>query len=441
MRLCRLSAGAALIVAVWCATAPAGDDLAAWVEHHVDEIVGIYKELHRHPELSFHEEQTARRLAEWSRAEADSVTEGVGGHGVVAVMENGQGPTVMLRADMDGLPVVERTGLDYASQVRTKDRRGATVGVMHACGHDIHMANLVGVARWLNAHRGRWQGTVLLVFQPAEERGAGAQAMLSDGLFQRFPRPDYALALHVDPTLEAGRVACRPGFILANVDSVDITIHGRGGHGAHPYATIDPIVIAARLVLDLQTIVSREVKPIEPAVVTVGSIRAGTKHNIIPDSCHLQLTIRSYAESVRRHLHKSIQRKAEAAAASAGAPPPDVRVSEGTPSLWNDPDLVDRLAGVFRDVLGDENVQRGEPSMGGEDFSRYGKAGVPIMMFRLGAISRQRLDDYHRQGQTVPSLHSALFYPDPQATLATGMTAMISAAKHLLATPNDGPEP
>lgn len=430
-----------MILAASCSLAPGGEDLAAWVEHNVDDVVSIYKDFHRQPELSFHEQQTARRLAELLRVEADSVTEGVGGYGVVGVMKSGEGPTVMLRADMDGLPVVERTDLDYASQVLTKDKRGATVGVMHACGHDIHMANLIGVARWLNAHRSQWRGTVVMIFQPAEERGAGAEAMLNDGLFQRFPRPDYALALHVDPTLDAGRVACRSGFILANVDSVDITIHGRGGHGAHPYATIDPIVIAARFVLDLQTIVSREVKPIEPAVVTVGSIRAGTKHNIIPDTCHLQLTVRSYAEEVRRQLHESIQRKAEAAAAGAGAPPPDVRVSEGTPSLWNDPELVGRVAAVLRDVLGQDNVEQGEPSMGGEDFSRYGKAGVPIMMFRLGAISRQRLEDYRRQGQTVPSLHSALFYPDPRETLATGMTAMISATKDLLAAPDGTPEP
>lgn len=272
----------------------------------------------------------------------------------------------------------------------------------------------------------------MLIGQPAEERGAGAKAMLEDGLFERFPKPDFAVALHVDSTLAAGRVGYRPGYALANVDSVDITVHGKGGHGAQPHTTIDPIVQAAQLVLALQTIVSREVKPTEPAVVTVGSIHGGTKHNIIGNDCHLQITVRSYSDDVRQHLLEAIRRKALAVAMGAGAPEPTIRVSEGTPALKNDQQLALRLAKLFERELGADKVVESDPSMGGEDFSRYGLAGVPILMYRLGAVDARRLDRYQQLGQQPPSLHSSKFYPDIEETLTTGIVTMSAAVLDLL---------
>jgi hippurate hydrolase len=416
------------------------DELSDWVDEQLPGVVSLYRELHQAPELSLAEKKTAARMAHELQAVGIDVTQNVGGHGVVGVLKNGPGEVLLLRADMDALPVVEQTGLDYASQVRTVDDRGATVGVMHACGHDVHMANLVGVARYLATHRDAWSGTIVFLCQPAEEKGAGAAAMLADGLLARFPRPDFAVALHVFPETPTGKVGYLAGYAMANVDSVDITIKGRGGHGAIPHGTIDPIVIAARLVLDLQTIVSREVNPIEPAVVTVGSIHGGTKHNIIGDDCQLQLTVRSYSPKVREQLQDAIRRKAFAAAASANAPEPVVEVSEGTPSLYNDPQLTAHVAASLRRSLGDDNVSESEPSMGGEDFSRYGEAGVPICMFRLGAISQSRLDGYAEQGQSPPSLHSPLFYPDAEEALRTGIRGMAGVALDLL-SPSDRAQP
>jgi len=315
---------------------------------------------------------------------------------------------------MDALPVLEETGLPYASQVRVRDDHGATVGVMHACGHDMHMTNLVGAVRYLASHRQEWRGTLVAIFQPAEERGAGAKAMIEAGLLAKFPRPHFAIAMHVAPDMPAGNVGYRAGYAQANVDSVDITVQGRGGHGAYPHTTIDPIVIAARLVLDLQTIVSREIKPIEPAVITVGSIHGGTKHNIIGGTCHLQLTVRSYSPEVRRQLLDAIRRKSLAAAASANAPEPEISTTEGTPALFNDPQLVERIVPVMQVALGAEKLEEVEPSMGGEDFGRIGRAGVPIVMLKLGAVSQERLDQYQAEGAEGPSLHSPKFYPDPR---------------------------
>jgi hippurate hydrolase len=360
------------------------------------------------------------------------VATGVGGHGIVGLIHNGDGPTLMIRSDMDALPVTEETELVYASTATHTDASGRDVGVMHACGHDIHMTNLVGIARYLTAHRDRWQGTVMLLGQPAEERGAGAKAMLDDGLFKRFDKPEMAIALHVDALMETGKVGVRGGFTLANVDSVDIELKGKGGHGAYPQTTVDPVVAAAFLIVDLQTIVAREIAPTDPAVVTVGSIHGGTKHNIISDGCHLQLTVRSYSDSVRKHLLDAIARKAKAVAASFRAPEPEISISEGTPAMFNNPELAAKLAGVFRRELGDENVIEVEPSMGGEDFSRYGIAGVPILMFRLGSVDAQRLAGFARFDQSPPSLHSPLYYPDPEPTLTTGLRATIAAVEELL---------
>lgn len=410
----------------------ADDEPAAWTAKHLDELLTLYKHFHQHPELSLEERETAARLADELQAAGAQVTRGLGGHGVVGLLAKGKGPVLLIRTDLDALPVAEQTGLAYASTVKVKDSRGTETGVMHACGHDIHITSLIAVARYLNEHKHRWQGTVIFIGQPAEERGEGAKQMLDAGLFEKFPKPDYALAMHVDSNLAAGKVGYRAGYTLANVDSVDIKLHGRGGHGAFPHTTVDPIVQAARLILDLQTIVSREIKPTEPSVITVGSIHAGTKHNVISDECRLQLTVRSYSDEVRQHLLDAIRRKAAATAASSGAPEPTVTVSEGTPAMFNDEQLVERVVPVFRKTFGDERVVPSEQSMGGEDFSRYGLAGVPIFMFRVGTVDAKRLAGYERVGQQAPSLHSPLFYPDPEPTLATGVAAMAAAALDLL---------
>ena len=413
-----------------------GQGAGEWLDANLDSVVDFYTQIHRAPELSFEEEKTAARLAQAWRDAGFEVTPQVGGHGVVGVLKNGPGKTLMIRCDMDALPVVEATGVEYASKVRTTNKLGAVVGVMHACGHDIHMANATGLVRWAAANRDRWSGTLVVIGQPAEERGAGARAMLADGLFARFPRPDYAVALHVAADFPAGQVGYLAGYSQANVDSVDIVIKGRGGHGAYPHTTIDPIVIAARLVIDLQTIVSREIDPIEPAVVTVGSIHAGSKHNIISDECRLQLTVRSYSPQVRKQIAAAIRRKAKAAAEGAGAPEPEVDVSEGTPSLYNDPDLTERVAAAMGRELGGENVKPSQPTMGGEDFSRYGIAGVPICMFKLGSVLPERLAALTKDGAPPPSLHSPLYYPDPAPTLRTGIRSMAAVLEELLPASN-----
>jgi hippurate hydrolase len=422
-----------ITLALSLAAAAGGETPAQWAAKHASELVEVYREFHRHPELSLQEQQTAARLAEsWKQAGVE-VHRGIGGHGVVGLIKNGPGPTLMLRTDLDGLPVVENTGLAYASQEKVTSKDGTATGVMHACGHDIHITNLIGVAQFLASHKSDWSGTVMLIGQPAEERGEGAQRMIDDGLFTKFPKPDMALALHVDGTLETGKIGVRAGYSLANVDSVDVTMNGRGGHGAAPHATIDPIVQAAQLIVSLQTLVSRETNPVEPAVVTVGSIHGGTKHNVIPDTCKLQLTVRSYSDAVRQRLLDGIRRKANAVADGAGAPKPTIEVlDETTPALFNDEKLVERLTPIFRTALGDGNVVRSEQSMGGEDFSRYGRAGVPICMFRVGSVEPHRLAGLKRGGQEPPSLHSAVYYPDAEQTLVTGITAMTAATLDLL---------
>ena len=419
---------------LWAAEA---GDPKNWIADNLASLVELYRHLHQTPELSQKEKETSARMAKELRDVGVKVTTNVGGYGVVGVLANGTGKVLLLRSDMDALPVAEQTGLPYASKVRTQDPHGATVGVMHACGHDVHMANLVGVARYLAAHRAKWSGTIVFVFQPAEETSVGAEAMLRDGLLSRFPRPDFAVALHDSADLATGKISYRPGFTLANVDSVDVVVKGRGGHGANPESTIDPIVIAARLVVDLQSIVSREVKPIEPAVVTVGSIHGGTKHNIISDECRLQLTLRSLTPEVRQQLRDAVRRKAMAAAASAGAPEPMIEISEGTPALFNDPKLTEQVATILKRELGEDKVELGEPVMGGEDFGRFGKAGVPICMLRLGAVSQKRLDEFVARRQPPHSLHSPLFYPDIEETLAVGVPALAYVALDLLKPGSD----
>jgi hippurate hydrolase len=407
------------------------EEPAAWAKAHMDELGELYRHFHRHPELSFQEKETAARLAKELKTVGCDVSENVGGTGVVGILKNGDGKTLLLRTDLDALPVTEQTGLAYASQVKV-ELDDVETGVMHACGHDIHITNLIAAARWFAAHKDEWNGTLIFLGQPAEERGSGAKKMLDDGLFTRFPKPDYCLALHCDAELAAGKVGVRGGYALANVDSVDVTLIGKGGHGAYPHTTIDPIVMAAQFVLALQTIVSREIKPIEPCVITVGSIHGGTKHNIIGNDCHLQLTVRSYSDEVRKQLHDAIVRKAKAVAVGAGASAPKIVFSEGTPAMFNDEKLAVRVREVFVKQFGNDNIDDPEPSMGGEDFSQYGRAGVPILMFRLGTIDPARLTRMKQLGQTPPSLHSPLYYPDAEPTLITGLQATVVATLELL---------
>jgi amidohydrolase len=399
-------------------------------------LVELYIDLHRNPELSLHEEKTAAKLAERLRQLGFEVTAGVGGTGVVGVLRNGAGPTVMLRTELDALPVEEKTGLPYASVVRAKNDLGADVPVMHACGHDVHMTSWAGTAAAMARSRSRWHGTLVLIAQPAEEVVKGAKAMLADGLFSRFPKPDYVIALHDTPRLAAGKVGLTSGFAYSNSDSVDVTIFGKGGHGAAPQATVDPVVIAARTVLTLQTIVSRENNPLDPAVITVGSIHGGTKHNIIPDEVKLQLTVRSYRDEVRRHLLSAIERVVRAEAAAADAPQePAVTVIEGTRAVYNDPQLTARAADALRRVLGDGNVEQLAPEMASEDFSEYGHAGVPAVIFLLGAAEPAKLEQAQAGGPALPSLHSALFAPDRDPTLRTGVAAETAVLLDLLGKP------
>lgn len=411
-------------------------DPGEWAKKNLQPLVELYKELHANPELSNQEKETAARLAKIWKAEGFEVTQAIGGHGIVAVLKNGDGPTIMIRTDLDALPVTEQTNLVYGSKVKVKNAEGADVGVMHACGHDVHMTVATGAARYLAQNKDHWKGTLVLIGQPAEETGGGAKAMLEDGLFEKFPRPDYALAAHVDAGLASGMVGYRGGYMLANVDSVDVTLFGKGGHGAEPQSAIDPVVMAAEFILSLQSVVSRERKPTDPAVITVGAIHGGTKHNIIADSCDLKLTVRSYRDDTREALLAAIKRKAEAVTKSAGSDkPPEIRVSEGTPALYNDDQLAQRLVPIFKKAIGESNLILTEPVMGGEDFSRYGREGVPIHMFRLGSVEKRRLDRWRELGQTPPSLHSPMYYPDIDLTVATGIDAMATAAIELFRKP------
>jgi hippurate hydrolase len=409
----------------------------------VDEVNAVYSQsdalylyIHRHPELSFHEQQTAAKLASGLRELGYDVSTGIGRTGVVGVLKNGNGPVVMLRTELDALPVEEKTGLPYASTVRTKDDNGADVGVAHACGHDIHMAAWMATARIMANARNHWRGTLVMIGQPAEELGGGARAMLTDGLFTRFPRPDYAVAVHDDARYPAGIIGYHAGPILANVDTVSITIYGQGGHGARPETTIDPIVIAARTVLTLQTIVSRETSPLDPAVVTVGSIHGGTRPNIIPPEVKLELTVRSFTEPVRQHLLSAIDRITKAEAAAAGAPKePLIKRSEPAYSLVNDPEMAKRVTAALMRELGPERLRDVPPEMAAEDFSEYQRAGVPTLMLRIGAVEQTKYDTAMKSGSALPSLHSPLFAPDREPTIKAAAAAEVVALRELMPAP------
>ncbi len=416
-----------LILAVAIALVPSVSLADDWYDAQVPELLGLYKHLHTHPELSFKEKETSKTIAEELRKAGAEVTTGVGRLGVVGVIKNGKGPTILVRSDLDALPVTEATPLPFASKVQTVDDEGKTVGVMHACGHDIHMTCLVGVARWLSAHKDQWKGTVVLIGQPAEEKIGGAKEMLADGLYTRFPRPDYALALHVSHDLEVGKIAYTSGPAMASSTSVDVIVRGKGGHGAMPHNTVDPIVLSSLLVLDLQTIVAREVNPIHPAVVTVGSIHGGTKHNIISDRVQLQLTLRSFSEPVRAQLLEGIERRAKALAVAHKAPAPTITISDGTPPTINNPGLVAKVVPILKKALGEANLVEVEPTMGAEDFGLFEQGGVPIFMFRLGTIAPERLDKAKAAGEGMPSLHSPFYYPDAEPSIRNGIRAMTSA--------------
>jgi hippurate hydrolase len=419
--------------------------LEAAVDQEMPSLISFYEKLHRAPELSHFETATSAAVAAQLREAGFQVTEGVGkyedgsqGHGVVAVLENGKGPTLLIRSDLDALPVEEKTGLPYASQVRFRMPSGQEFPVMHACGHDIHMSALVGTARVLASMRKRWHGKLILIGQPSEETIDGASAMVRDGLYERFGRPDFALALHDWDDLPAGKIGLTSGFALAMSTQMDIVVRGVGGHGSKPEKTRDPIVLAAEIVLALQTIVSREISPFDQAVVTVGTIHGGTKRNIIPDEVKLELNIRTYKEAVRQKIIASVKRIAAGTAAAAGVPAdrmPLVTVSETefAPAVYNDPKLAQRIAGAFQRELGAGNVLDLPPVMGSEDFGQFGlDETIPVVMFRVGAVPPAKYEEAQRSGAPLPTLHSALFAPEPRATIETGVRAMSAAALELL---------
>jgi amidohydrolase len=426
--------------------ASAQQSLDAAIDREMGSLVETYKMLHAAPELSHREEKTSSFLANQLRQLGYTVTEHMGkferpewiGYGVVAVMKNGAGPTVLVRADIDALPVEEKTGLPYASKVRTKNDAGQDVGVMHACGHDIHITTLLGTAKMLAQLKDHWRGTLILIGQPAEETIDGARAMLKGGLYERFPKPDFALGLHDSPDFAVGEISLTPGYAMASATNVDIKIRGIGGHGSKPEATKDPIVLAAQIILALQTIVSRENSPLDPAVVTVGSIHGGTRYNIIPDEVNLQLTVRTFKEEVRQKILASIERITKGIAASAGLPnerAPIVKVSETevTTATYNDPALTERLTSVLMKALGQEKVIKGAPIMASEDFG-YLSLGqeIPSAYFFVGASDAAILKQSKATGVPLPSLHSALFAPLPGPTIRTGIKAMTSAVLDLM---------
>ncbi|MCX6952034.1 MAG: amidohydrolase [Verrucomicrobia bacterium] len=432
---------AALATATAAPDAALREAVAKKIAAEYPSLEAIYKDLHAHPELSFMETRTAALVARELRALGFEVTEKVGNTGVVAVMKNGPGRTVLLREDMDALPLLEKTSVPYASKAIVKDLAGKDSPAMHACAHDSHVTTLLGTARVLASVKDRWSGTLILVGQPAEEIGAGALAMLTDGLYTRFPVPDYVLGLHVWAGLPAGTVTYVPGPVTANVDSIDILVRGIGGHGSRPHMTKDPVVLASEIVLALQTIVSRELEPGTPAVVTVGTFHGGTKRNIIPDEVKLELTLRSYDDAVAAHLIASIRRIAENLARAAGVPAdrlPVVTAAEtNTPVCANNPALTQRLAGVWRDWLGEANVRSGQPLTVGEDFARYGRTThrVPICLWLVGATAPAEVDAAQRTGTVLPGNHSPLFAPVPEPTLKGAITSLSAAALDLLAKP------
>jgi amidohydrolase len=433
---------AALLPALLATSAPAAaDPLADQVRQDMPSLMAIYRDFHANPELSMQEVKSAAKLAAEAKKLGFEVTTGVGKTGVVAVMKNGPGPVLLMRADMDGLPVVEQTGLPFASKVKATSVAGVESGVMHACGHDTHMTAWVGAARRLVAMKDRWSGTLVMIAQPGEEIGTGAKAMLDDGLYTRFPKPTHALAFHDSASLPAGTIGYSVGPALANVDSVDIAVKGVGGHGAYPHTTKDPIVLASRIVSALQTIVSREVDPQEAAVVTVGSFHAGAKHNIISDEATMLLTVRSYNDETRRILLDGIRRIVRGEAIAAGVPEDrmpvvTIREKEYTPATFNTEALTASTAALFTQRFGADRVRQTRPVMGGEDFSRFHLADKSIesLIFWVGGVPRAQWDAAGGDPAKLPSLHSPFWAPDAEATISTATEAMVTAALGVLGT-------
>jgi hippurate hydrolase len=416
-------------------------------EAELPSLLTIYKDLHTHPELSTHEERSSAIVAKELKAAGCEVTERVGKYekpgvtcfGVIGVMKNGAGPTVLVRTDLDALPVHEETGVPYASTVTTKSDDGKDVPVMHACGHDIHMSTFIGTARALAKLKDKWHGTIIFVGQPAEETVGGAHALLKDGLYTRWPKPDYALALHDDAEIETGKIGVAEGYVYANVDSVDVTVRGVGGHGAYPHKTKDPIVLSAEMINAWQTIASRENNPIDPLVITVGSIHGGTKHNIIPDEVKMQLTVRTYKKEVRDKVLAAIDRIAKGCATAAGLPPdkmPDVHVREDefSPATYNNPELTRRVTAALKAALGGDKIIAKDPTMGAEDFCEYSLPdhSIPAFMFSVGAVDPAKMAESKKTGVPLPSLHSSKFAPVPEPTIRTALIGMTSAVLDLM---------
>jgi amidohydrolase len=421
--------------------------LQSLADAELPSLLGIYKDVHTHPELSGHEERTSAIIAKELRAAGCQVTEHLGkyeksdlkGYGVVGVMKNGDGPTVLVRTDMDALPVEEQTGLPYASEVVAKNDEGKDVHVMHACGHDAHISMFIGVVRALAKLKDQWHGTILFVAQPAEETGNGARALLRDGLYQTFGKPDFALGFHDKADMQTGHIGVTEGYTYANVDSVDVTVRGIGGHGAYPHKTKDPIVLAAEMVNAWQTIASRENNPLDPIVVTVGSIHGGTKHNIIPDEVKMQLTVRTYKADVRERVLAAIDQIAKGIAAAAGIPAeraPIVSVAKDqfTPATYNNPELTKRMIAVWRNALGKDNVEIVDPTMGGEDFSEYSLPdhSIPAVDFHVGAVDPAKIAQFKQAGKELPTLHSSKFAPVPEPTIRIGIIGMTAAVLDLM---------
>jgi hippurate hydrolase len=432
---------AALAGAALLPMAPAAaDPLADQVKADLPSLMAIYRDLHSNPELSMQETRSAGILAAEARKAGFEVTTGVGKTGIVALLRNGPGPVLLLRADMDALPVVEQTGLPFASTKRGTSLAGVETGIMHACGHDTHMATWIGVARRMAAMKGQWHGTLVMIGQPGEETGQGAKAMLDDGLFTRFPKPDHEIAFHDSASLPAGVIGWTPGYALANVDSVDLKVRGLGGHGAYPQATKDPIVLASRIVVALQTLVARENDPQSPGVVTVGSFHAGAKHNIIPDEAKLLLTVRSYTDQTRTLLLDGIARIARGEAIAAGVP--DDRMPEiglnvenaFTPATFNTGKLTDSTVALFTRRFGPERVRKVAASMAGEDFSRYWLAdkSTESLIFWVGGVPQDKWAAAGGDTTKLPSLHSPLWAPDAEKVIETATEAMVTAALGVL---------
>jgi hippurate hydrolase len=402
------------------------DDIQDYIDRDIDELIAFYKDLHLKPELSLLEKETAARLATEMRSIGFEVTENFGGYGIVCVFKNGDGPTVLYRTDMDGLPVTEKTELPYASTYRMADMNGVENETMHACGHDMHMTVWLGTARSLMQLKDQWTGTLIFIGQPAEEIGAGSALMLDAGLYEKFPVPDFGIGLHSSPDIPSGQVGFGKGFTMARAESIDIKVFGRGAHGASPHKSIDPVVLASFMVMELQTIVSRNVDPLEAAVLTVGSIHGGTKHNIISDQVNLQITLRTFKNEVRELMHKRIREIAKGVAISAGLPEPmypEVIIpEESTDPNYNDPDLVDRMVASASAGIGASNVVEAAPQMVAEDFARYGQTvhDIPTVLFWLGTVPPERVE-VAKKGESIPALHSPYYYPDPRTSIETGI--------------------